>query len=218
MKPGRVRGAMSYSLGVHLGTTSVVAAAAEGSRVEMISLGDQRVATAAAVYLRDDGTLLAGDPALRMHPYHPDRVVCEVRRRLGDPTPIILGGSAHTAPFLLARMVDDAVTRATAVRGHAPDVVVLTHPASWGPFRRELFDEVQRLVEAPVTRSVSEPEAAATYYAQRRQIDEGENVAVFHLGGGTCEITVLRRRDSGFEVLGVPEAIERLGGVDVDEA
>ncbi len=210
---------MPYSLGVHVGTTSVAAAAAaRGSQLEMIRLGDRGVVAPAAVYLRPDGKLIPGDLAVRRHHLDPERVVCEVRRRLGDPTPVMLGSVPHTAPALLARMVGDVVTRATAVRGCSPGVVVLTHPASWGPFRRELFAEVPRLAGLPVTRTVTEPEAAAAHYAASLRLAEGDVVAVYHLGGGTCEVTVLSRRGDGFEVLGNPVSIERLGGTDIDEA
>jgi molecular chaperone DnaK (HSP70) len=209
---------MVYSLGVHLGTTSVAAAAAEGARVDMVGLGERSVVAAAAVYRRADGRMIAGDAAARHHHIHPDRVVREIRRRLGDPTPIIIGGTAHAAPVLLSHLLRDAVSRARAVYGHAPAVVVLTRPASWGPYRRELFDDVPLLAGLSATKTVAEPVAAAMHYAARRPVGDGAVVAVYHLGGATCEVTVLRRRAEDFDVLGSPEPIEHLGGSDIDEA
>jgi molecular chaperone DnaK (HSP70) len=209
---------MVYSLGVHLGTTSVVAAAAQGARVSMVGLGERSVVAGAAVFLRADGRMIAGDAAARHHHLDPDRVVREVRRRLGDPTPIMIGRRAHTAPVLLAHLLGDAVSRARAAYGHAPAVVVLTRPASWGPYRRELFDDVPLLAGLSAARTVIEPVAAAVHYAARRPVEDGAIVAVYHLGGATCEVTVLRRRADEFDVLGSPEAIERLGGTDIDEA
>jgi molecular chaperone DnaK (HSP70) len=209
---------MVYSLGVHLGTTSVAAAAAEGTRVDMVRLGERSVVAGAAVYQRADGRMIAGDAAASRRHLEPDRVVREIRRRLGDPTPIMIGCTAYAAPVLLAHLAGDAVSRARAVYGQAPAVVVLTRPASWGPYRRELFDEVPLLAGLSASRTVTEPVAAAAHYTARRRVDDGAVVAVYHLGGATCEVTILRRRADDFDILGSPESIERLGGSDIDEA
>jgi molecular chaperone DnaK (HSP70) len=201
-----------------LGTTSVSAAVAHGTQAAMISLGDRSVTTAAAAYLRPDGVLIVGDPAVRRHHLDPERVVREVRRRLGDPTPILLGGVAVDASVLLARMVTDVVSRVSVARGQPPEAVTLSRPASWGPFRRELFDNVSQLAGLLEPRTVTAAEAAATHYGSARRIADNEVVAVLHLGGGTCEATILRRSVDGFAVLGAPESMERLGGTNFDEA
>ena len=159
----------------------------------MVSLGDRNVVTAAAVYLRPDGVLIVGDPAARRHHLDPERVVREVRRRLGDPTPILLGGVGFDASVLLARMVTDVVSRVSAARGYPPELVMLSRPASWGPFRRELFDNVSQLAGLPESRTITAAEAAATHYGAARRIADNAIVAVLHLGGGTCEVTVLRK-------------------------
>ena len=65
---------------------------------------------------------------------------------------------------------------------------------------------------------VPEPEAAAWHYASQERIDPGALVGVYDLGGGTFDAAVLRRTDDGFEILGTPDGIERLGGIDFDEA
>jgi YVTN family beta-propeller protein len=209
---------VSYSLGVDLGTTFVAAAVANASRVEMFTLGDRSVVTPAVVYLREDGTVVTGDAAGRRAVSNPDRVGREFKRRLGDPTPVMLGGAPHAVTALLASLLSDVVARVSATQGAAPDSMVLTHPANWGPFRRELFDEVPQLAGVAMPRMVTEPEAAAAHYAASRRLENGEIVAVYDLGGGTFDATVLRKRPEGIEILGSPEGIERLGGVDFDEA
>jgi len=65
---------------------------------------------------------------------------------------------------------------------------------------------------------VTEPEAAAAHYAASRLLVDGQTVAVYDLGGGTFDATVLRKLPGGVEILGTPEGVERLGGVDFDEA
>ncbi|QJY44901.1 Hsp70 family protein [Pseudonocardia broussonetiae] len=213
---------MPYSLGVDLGTTFVAAAVARASQVEMFTLGDRSVVSPAVVYARDDGSLVCGDAAGRRAVSRPDRIGREFKRRLGDPTPIMLGGAAYAVTALLATLLRDVVERVVETEGGPPERVVLTHPANWGPFRRELFDEVPPLAGLaahPVApRMVTEPEAAAAHYAASHQLVDGDVVAVYDLGGGTFDATVLRKLRDGIEILGTPEGVERLGGVDFDEA
>jgi YVTN family beta-propeller protein len=209
---------VTYSLGVDLGTTFVGAAVAQPNQVEMFTLGDRSVVAAAVVYQRDDGELVAGEFASRRALSSPDRVSREFKRRLGDPTPVILGGSPHSVTELLATLLRDVLRKVTETEGAAPDRVVLTHPANWGPFRRGLFEEVPTMAGLGEVSLITEPEAAAAHYAASRQLDDGEIVAVYDLGGGTFDATVLRSGPDGVEILGIPEGIERLGGVDFDDA
>ncbi|HEX2074409.1 MAG TPA: Hsp70 family protein [Geodermatophilus sp.] len=209
---------MGYCLGVDLGTTFVAAAVAHDASVEMFALGDRSTVMPAAVYLREDGALVTGDAAARRAVSNPDRVATEIKRRLGDPTPVLLGGTSHAVTDLLGTLLQDVLARVTAEEREGPDVVVLTHPANWGPFRRELFEEVPRFAGLSSALTVTEPEAAAAYYAATRKIAEGDIIAVYDLGGGTFDATVLQRTTDGIEILGAPEGIERLGGTDFDEA
>ena len=211
-------GVGAYSLGVDLGTTFVAAAVARGSRVEMITLGDRTVVAPAVVYARDDGSLVTGEAANRRAVSNPDRVGREFKRRLGDPTPVMLGGTPHAVTSLLAALLADTVAKVTETEGAPPANVVLTHPANWGPYRRELFEEVPQLAGLPQVRMITEPEAAAAHYAAARHLADGDTVAVYDLGGGTFDATVLRKRAVGIDILGSPEGIERLGGVDFDDA
>jgi YVTN family beta-propeller protein len=209
---------VTYCLGVDLGTTFVAAATAHDQSLEMAALGDRSTVMPAAVYLRDDSVLVTGDAAARRAVSHPDRVATEIKRRLGDPTPLLLGGTSHAVTDLLGALLQEVLARVGAERGAPPDEVVLTHPANWGPFRRELFEEVPRFVGLSTALTVTEPEAAAAYYAATRRLSEGDVIAVYDLGGGTFDATVLQRTADGIEILGSPEGIERLGGADFDEA
>ncbi|WP_243418436.1 Hsp70 family protein [Actinomycetospora cinnamomea] len=207
-----------YCLGVDLGTTSVAAAIVRDHQTEMVTLGDHSVTIPAVAYLRPDGFLLTGDAAQRRAVSSPHQVSLHIKRRLGDPTPVLLGGTPHTATTLLAALLRDVLTKVTETEGAKPDRVVLTHPANWGPFRRALFDEVPSLVGLDHPPTVTEPAAAAAHYATSHELRDGETIAVYDLGGGTFDATVLRARHGGVEILGTPEGIEHLGGVDFDEA
>ncbi len=209
---------MTYCLGVDLGTTFVAAAVARPTGVEMFTLGDRAVVSPAVVYLSDDGSVITGDAADRRAITHPDMVGREVKRRLGDPTPIMLSNVPHPVTSLLGALLRDVWQKVVTTEGALPRRTVLTHPANWGPFRRELFDEVPLNAGIDAPRMVTEPEAAAAYYAMSGRLRDGEIVAVYDLGGGTFDATVVRKHPGGLEILGAPEGIERLGGVDFDEA
>ncbi|MGH3573381.1 MAG: Hsp70 family protein, partial [Pseudonocardiaceae bacterium] len=209
---------MGYSLGVDLGTTFVAAAIASATRVEMFTLGDRSVVTPATVYLREDGSLVTGEAASLRAVSSPDRVSREFKRRLGNPTPVMLGGQPHTVTALLGTLLGDVVQKVIETEGEPPDRIVLTHPANWGPFRRALFEEVPQHAGLENPSMVTEPEAAAAHYAASRLLVDGQTVAVYDLGGGTFDATVLRKLPTGVEILGTPEGVERLGGVDFDEA
>ena len=209
---------MTFGLGVDLGTTFTAAAVSRGAQPEMVPLGDRSAAIPSVVMIRENGTSIVGDAAQRQATAHPARVAREVKRRLGDPTPLILGGEPHSAAQILSRLLRAAVDAAAAREGRRPDGIVLTHPANWGPYKRELFDSVPRLADLTAVSMLTEPEAAAAHYASNERVVTGSVVAVYDLGGGTFDATVLRQRDDGFEFLGPPEGIEGLGGIDFDEA
>ena len=211
-------GAPGYSLGVDLGTTFVAAAISRHAQPEMVTLGDHSMVTPSVVYLREDGVVVTSDTASRRAASEPDRAARGFKRRLGDPTPVMLGGQPHSVVDLLAALLRDVLSEVTEAEGAPPEHVVLTHPANWGPFRRGLFEEVPLQVGLPDARIMTEPEAAAAHYAATRHLSDGQIIAVYDLGGGTFDVTVLRKRPDGIEILGVPEGIERLGGIDFDDA
>jgi molecular chaperone DnaK len=209
---------MSYGLGVDLGTTFTAAAVARDGRVEMATLGDHTDAVPSVVLIRADGTVLTGEAAERRAAAEPDRVARSVKRRFGDPVPVILGGTSYTAAALMAHQLRAVSDLVSGREGGRPAMVTLTYPASWGPYKRELFAQVPGLAGLGKVRMLTEPEAAAAHYARSAHLDPGALVAVYDLGGGTFDATVLRTAEHGFDILGRPQGIEGLGGVDFDEA
>ena len=209
---------MTYGLGVDLGTTFTAAATAADGRAEIVTLGDRTGAAPSVVLARRDGTFLTGDAAERRASVEPDRVAREVKRRLGDPMPLILGGQPFPAARLIAEQLKAVVATVRRARGGPPDVLTLTHPANWGPYKRELFGQIPGLADLGRVRMLTEPEAAAAHYARNERLSPGSLVAVYDLGGGTFDATVLRTARTGFEILGRPEGVEGIGGIDFDEA
>lgn len=207
-----------YSLGVDLGTTSVAAATTHAGRPEMVTLGDRSVTMPATVAVDENGVLINGDAAARVAHHHPDRAARELKRHLGDPAPIRMAGAPHDTAPLLGELLRTVVDTVSATAGREPDAVVLTHPANWGPYRRGLFDEVATIAGLERARTVPEPMAAVAQYVASHELRDGDTLAVYDLGGGSFDATVMRVRGDDVEILGTPETVERLGGADFDEA
>ncbi len=132
--------------------------------------------------------------------------------------PLILGGQPFPAARLMAAQLKQVVATVSQARGGPPEVLTLTHPANWGPYKRELFGQIPGLADLGRVRMLTEPEAAAAHYSRNERLSPGSLVAVYDLGGGTFDATVLRTARNGFEILGRPEGVEGIGGIDFDEA
>jgi actin-like ATPase involved in cell morphogenesis len=203
---------------VDLGTTFVAAAICDGDQPEMVGLGRHSVVIPSVVFLDDDGELLCGEDAVRRSVSEPDRSARAFKRRLGDPIPVRLGDRTRPVPELLSALLREVLRVVTESEGATPERVVLTHPANWGPFRQRLFQQVAGQVCPGDIPTVTEPVAAAAHYVAGRGLADGEIIAAYDLGGGTFDVTVLRAVGGRVEILGVPEGIERLGGIDFDDA
>ncbi len=209
---------MGYTLGVDLGTTFTAAAVFRDGRAEILSLGTRVAAIPSVVLLREDETILTGEAASRRAFSEPQRVAREFKRRLGDTTPLLVGGTPYSAEQLMSRMLESVLEQVTAREGGRPDAVALSHPANWGPYKIDLLNQAVRLADLGGAKILTEPEAAAIYYASQSRVEPGTLIAVYDLGGGTFDAAVLRKTVEGFEILGEPEGIERLGGIDFDAA
>ncbi|USX55501.1 Hsp70 family protein [Lentzea sp. HUAS12] len=208
---------MSYGLGVDIGTTYTAAAVSDASGTRAIPLG-RDVVVSSVVFATEGGELITGDAADGESRKQPLRASHSHKRRLADPTPLKICDVVRSPALLMAAQLRDAISLATAMRGRPPASVVLTCPAVWGPYRREHFSEVPRLAGVKDAVIVTEPEAAAMHHSVERRLGEGEIVGVYDLGGGTFDATVLQARRHGMEILGTPEGVERLGGIDFDDS
>ncbi len=208
---------MTYSLGVDLGTTFVAAAVARPTGVAMVPLGDQVMVAPAVVAVRPDGGVVTGDAAQRRAISQPAQVARGLKRRLGDPEPVGLGDVSYPVATLLGAQLRDVVAQAAAREGGPAERVALSHPTTWTPTRRGRFEEVARAAGLPAPLLVTDAEAAAQHAAPGR-LRDGGIVAVYDLGGGGFEATVVRTGPGGPEILGTPEGTDVLGGADLDEA
>ena len=96
--------------------------------------------------------------------------------------------------------------------------VTLTHPATWGEFKLDLLREAGRVAGLSDVELIPEPVAAAGHYARLGRLSAGDAVAVYDFGGGTFDAAVVRIGANGPELLGRAEGLDRLGGLDLDQA
>jgi YVTN family beta-propeller protein len=195
---------VSYSLGIDIGTTFVVAGLARASTTQVIPLGNQSIVIPAAVHLRGDGTLMTGTTVGLPAVSSPDRMCRKLMSRLGDPAPVMLGGKPYEPTTVLSILLRDVMQKITKTQGGPPNHIMLTHPPNWGPFRCALFGEAARQGGLVRPGLVTEPEAAVAHYTASRSLNDGETVAVFDLGGGSFNVTILRKHSSGMQILGEP--------------
>lgn len=209
---------MGYHLGVDLGTTFTAAAIERDGRVDIVPLGNHAATIPSMVYFRQDDDVLIGDAAERRGMQEPARLAREFKRRFGDSTPILLDRTPVSADRLTGMMLRHIVADVYKRQGGAADSVGLAHPANWGQFKIDLLRQAVELAGLGHATFVSEPVAAAVQYAATERVDVGDVVAVYDLGGGTFDAAVLRKTATGFDTLGQPQGIERLGGIDFDES
>jgi molecular chaperone DnaK len=206
---------MGYGVGIDLGTSFTSAAVSGPDGTRMVPLGPEVIVPSLAGRT-PDGTILTGTTALASE-LDPAALARGFKRRLGDPTPLVVGDVPIPASALMAAQLRDTLTAVTGFVGEPPTSVVLTCPAIWGPYRRTRFAEVPMSAGVTDYHLVTEPEAAATHYAAERRLGDGAVVALYDLGGGTFDTTILHINAGRMEILGRPEGIEHLGGIDIDE-
>ncbi len=213
---------MTYVLGIDLGTTFTAAAVCrrDGNawgQAEVVTLGSRTAAVSSVLFVDGAGGILVGEAAERRALTDPTRIVREVKRRIGDEVPVLIDGVPWSAQDLLARLARWVVDTVTAREGGAAELVAITHPAGWGTYRKGLLAQALRSVGIADAVLTSEPHAAAISYVGEERVAEGSTIAVYDLGGGTFDATVLRKTGpESFAQLSDPVGHDRLGGMDFD--
>ena len=216
-----------YDVGVDAGTTYTAAAVWRDGRARMVPLGTRAAEVPSVVYLTPGGEWLVGEPAEVRGSLDPGRLGREFKRRMGDQTPILLGGTPQSAAALTGRLLAWVLARVAAPEGGPPDHLILTCPANWGGYKRDVLREAIDIAAAEAAGGtwppgevtvVSEPLATATHFAASAQLGPDEVVAVYDLGGGTFDAAVMAQRGDGHRLLGDAIGLEHLGGIDFDDA
>ncbi len=207
-------------LSVDLGTSNTVAVlAAHGLPPRVVEV-DGAATMPSALFAAEDGGLVVGRDAERRARLDPARFEPNPKRRVDEGTLLLGDVVVPVTDALSAVLSRVAEETSRQLGGGRPDEVRLTHPAQWGPARRNVLLAAARLAGlGPNLVLVPEPVAAAAHFASfpGQQLVPGQALAVYDLGAGTFDVAVVGVTQTGFAVLaeaGLPD----LGGMDVDQA
>ncbi|HYN95319.1 MAG TPA: Hsp70 family protein, partial [Pilimelia sp.] len=208
-----------FRLGVDFGTTHTVAALSwPDGRVQPL-LFESNPLLPSAVYASDGRRLLVGRDAERSSRVDPARFEPNPKRRI-DERVVLLGAEEFRTADLVAAVLHRVYEEAVRVAGGPPAATVLTHPADWAATRLQTLTEAAAQAGIGAVTLVPEPLAAAAYFSAtlHREVPVGAALVVYDFGGGTFDISVIRRRpDGGWDVLAT-EGLDDVGGVDLDAA
>ncbi len=228
---------MAKVIGIDLGTTNSCVAVMEGKEPKVIENSEGARTTPSVVAFTEDGERVIGQPAKRQAVTNPENTFFAIKRLIGrpfnDPTAqkdkemvpykIIKGDNADAwvesrgqkyAPsqisaFILQKMKETA----EAYLGQEVTQAVITVPAYFNDAQRQATKDAGKIAGLEVLRIINEPTAAALAYGLEKK--DGKKIAVYDLGGGTFDISVLEIGDGVFEVLAT-NGDTFLGGEDFD--
>jgi molecular chaperone DnaK len=205
-------------LGIDFGTSNTVAMLrTPDGRVRPL-LFDGSPLLPSAVYLGTDGRMVVGRDAERNARVDPGRFEPNPKRRVDDGA-IFLGDREIPVAEVFAAVLGAVATEAHRQIGALPDELRMTHPARWAEKRRSMLAEGAVRAGLPRPKMIAEPVAAASYFTAELNtaVPVGRSLAIYDLGGGTFDATVVRRTAGGFEVL-AEGGLADVGGLDFDHA
>jgi Fe-S protein assembly chaperone HscA len=222
-------------VGIDLGTTNSLVAFMDLTGPQVIPGADGGMLVPSIVSLADDGSFVVGDAARQLLIDRSDRTVYSVKRLMGrgaadveEETKLFpfriaegseqvirlaLGGREFTPPEISAQVLRELKQRAEAFLGEEVTQAVITVPAYFNDAQRQATKDAGRIAGLEVLRLVNEPTAASLAYGLDKRKDGV--VAVYDLGGGTFDISILRLHEGIFEVLAT-NGDTHLGGDDID--
>jgi molecular chaperone DnaK len=208
-------------LGIDLGTTNSLVGVVDSGFPILLADEHGSRSTPSAVCIAEDGTITVGAVALRQRALHPTRTITSVKRLIGRRP----GEGGWAPPYALSDLKTSPVEVSAEILKHLKAVAeraleqsvsqaVITVPAYFNDAQRNATKRAGELAGLEVLRILSEPTAAALAYGLDK-LGEHQKVAVYDLGGGTFDISVLEMRDGTFQVLSTAGDTQ-LGGDDID--
>ncbi|RMH00745.1 MAG: molecular chaperone DnaK [Planctomycetota bacterium] len=228
---------MSKIIGIDLGTTNSVVAVLEGGEPKVIPNKEGGRTTPSVVAFLDNGQRLVGGPARRQAVTNPKRTIFSIKRFMGrrheevaeeekmvpyeltgapkEPVKVVVGGKEYNPPEISSHVLAYLKECAEDYLGEKVERAVITVPAYFNDSQRQATKDAGRIAGLKVERIVNEPTAAALAYGLDKK--KSGKIAVFDLGGGTFDISILEIGEGVFEVLAT-NGDTHLGGDDFDEA
>ena len=205
---------MSSVVGIDLGTTFSAVATVRDGTPQILAHSDERIMPS-VVGLTLDGSLLIGMPARNQYLLYPERTIRSIKRRMGENVKVELGDRSLTPSEIAALILRELKRRAEAQLGHPIERAVITVPAYFSDAARQATREAGEIAGFTVERIINEPTAAALAYGLERG-DERQLVAVYDLGGGTFDVSIIEL-DSGVVEVRASHGNTQLGGDDFDQ-
>ena len=228
---------MGKVIGIDLGTTNSCVAVIEGKDSVVITNSEGGRTTPSVVAFTKEGNRLVGQPAKRQAITNPTNTIYSVKRFMGRkfsevereieevPYKIIsgpggrsqiqIGDDSYSPPEISAMVLQKMKQTAEEYLGEKVEDAVITVPAYFNDSQRQATKDAGKIAGLNVLRIINEPTAAALAYGLDKKNDE--TIAVFDLGGGTFDISVLELGDGVFEVKST-NGDTHLGGDDWDQA
>lgn len=227
---------MGKIIGIDLGTTNSCVSVLEGNDPVVIPNSEGRNTTPSIVAFVDGGERKVGDPAKRQAITNPQRTINSIKRFMGEtcqqvsqeiervPYKVVCGanntprvnidGREYTPQEISAMILQKMKKTAEDYLGQSVTEAVITVPAYFNDSQRQATKEAGEIAGLTVRRIVNEPTAAALAYGLDKS-DKDQKIAVFDLGGGTFDISILELGDGVFEVKAT-NGDTHLGGDDFD--
>src|SRR5574344_3156801 len=228
---------MGKIIGIDLGTTNSCVAVMEGNEPTIIANSEGKRTTPSIVAFIDGGERKVGDPAKRQAITNPKKTIFSIKRFMGEtfdqtqkeiqrvPYTVVKGenntprvdvdGRLYTPQEISAMILQKMKKTAEDYLGSEVTEAVITVPAYFSDAQRQATKEAGEIAGLKVKRIVNEPTAAALAYGLDKKKNNNK-VAVFDLGGGTFDISILELGDGVFEVKST-NGDTHLGGDDFDQ-
>ncbi|MDK1492414.1 molecular chaperone DnaK [Sinorhizobium sp. 7-81] len=228
---------MAKVIGIDLGTTNSCVAVMDGKDAKVIENAEGARTTPSMVAFTDDGERLVGQPAKRQAVTNPENTLFAIKRLIGrtfqDPTTqkdkgmvpykitkadngdawVEAHGKGYSPSQISAMILQKMKETAESYLGEKVEKAVITVPAYFNDAQRQATKDAGKIAGLEVLRIINEPTAAALAYGLDKK--EGKTIAVYDLGGGTFDISVLEIGDGVFEVKST-NGDTFLGGEDFD--
>ncbi|MDP5097002.1 MAG: molecular chaperone DnaK [Flavobacterium sp.] len=228
---------MSKIIGIDLGTTNSCVAVMEGGEPVVIANAEGKRTTPSVIAFVEGGEIKVGDAAKRQAVTNPTKTIASVKRFMGnkysestkeastvaykvvkgdnDTPRVDIDGRLYTPQELSAMTLQKMKKTAEDYLGQTVTQAVITVPAYFNDAQRQATKEAGEIAGLKVMRIINEPTAAALAYGLDKQ-GKDQKIAVYDLGGGTFDISVLELGDGVFEVLST-NGDTHLGGDDFDQ-
>jgi molecular chaperone DnaK len=230
---------MGKVIGIDLGTTNSCVAVMDGGKPKVIENSEGARTTPSIVAFTKDGQRLIGQPAKRQAVTNPDNTLFAIKRLIGrrfdDPMTkkdmelvpykitkgkngdawVNAGGEDYSPSQVSAFILQKMKETAESYLGETVTQAVITVPAYFNDAQRQATKDAGQIAGLEVLRIINEPTAAALAYGMDK--DDGKTIAVYDLGGGTFDVSILEIGDGVFEVKST-NGDTFLGGEDFDNA